>query len=70
MHGDKIACKSRLILSMSQLENVSNNISFHSQDNEITDFKLKLLHIFNRFKNDHLQIIKKFDHLKKKKSYG
>lgn len=47
-------------LSTSQLDNPSNNHSFHSQDSVKSEFKSKLLIIFTNFKNTHLEILKKY----------
>ena len=64
-HGDKKKGKSHLFLSSNQLENISHNISFHSQDSGALNFKLKLAHIFTTFKDNHQKIVKKFQHLNK-----
>ncbi|OMJ75836.1 hypothetical protein SteCoe_24938 [Stentor coeruleus] len=48
-------------LSTSQIENPSNNMSFHTDESEYTEFKAKLVKIFTNFKNSHIEILKKYD---------
>lgn len=43
----------------SKFENISKNHSFNSQETLVIDFKLKVLHIFQTFKKNHLEITSK-----------
>lgn len=47
-------------LSTSQIENPSNNMSFHTDESAYTEFKTKLVSIFTNFKNSHIEILKKY----------